>query len=428
MNILSVSQVASRLREMLESDFLLGDLWISGEVSDPKAYSSGHTYFTLKDETAQLRGVFFRPANFRQREMLEHLKRGNQVVVHGRVSFYETRGDLQLIADFVHTQGIGLQHAELERLRARLEEEGLFDPARKRPLPTFPTRIGIVTSPAGAVFHDVCNVLKRRWPLVEVVLAPTAVQGPEAAVGVVSGLHTLSARGDIDVIIVARGGGSAEEMWAFNEESVARAVFGSIVPVVSAVGHETDVTICDYAADVRAPTPSAAAEIVVPDRRQVSHRIGAALGTALFGLRNAVGRDRTAVESALRRARRGLPDVATQRQRLDELDRRAARTASASLEQRRERLQACLRQLAALDPQATLNRGYAVVHKDGEVVSRIAQVSRADGLVIKVSDGGFPARVEAPGTRRRRRAAAEASSRNGKRPEAERGVQRALFP
>jgi exodeoxyribonuclease VII large subunit len=426
MNILTVSQVAARLREMMEADYLLADIWVSGEVSESHTQQrSGHTYFVLKDEGAQLRGVFFRPAGFRQRQMLEHLERGAQVVVHGRITVYEARGDLQIIADFVHPQGVGLRHAELERLRQRLEEEGLFEPSRKRPLPMFPKRVGVVTSPAGAVFHDICNVIERRWPLAEVVLAETPVQGPEAAAGIVSAIRALNDRGDIDVIVVARGGGSVEEMWAFNEESVARAVFGSLVPIVSGVGHETDVTICDHAADVRAPTPSAAAELVVPDRRQVSHRLSVATGTALFALRSVISRDRTAVESSLRRAERGLPDIGRWRQRLDELDWRGLQATTRTFEQASERLKACQRHLAALDPQATLNRGYAVVHKDGRVVSRIADVVTNDALVIKVADGGFPARVEAPGTRRRRAAGAGAQDGNKA---AERGLQQTLFP
>ena len=273
MRILTVSQAVSYLRELLESDLVLGDVWISGEVSGPRTQPSGHTYFVLKDASTQLRSVLFRAAQLRQRRLVDYLTQGSQVIVHGRLTVYEARGELQIVVDFVQPAGVGLHHAQYERLRLQLEEEGLFDAARKRPLPLFPRRIGVVTSPAGAVFHDICNILRRRWPLAEVVLAPTPVQGQEAPIGVVTAIESLNLLGDVDVIIVARGGGSVEELWAFNEEPVARAVFGSLVPIVSAVGHETDYTICDYVADLRAPTPSAAAELVAPDWLQVAAQI-----------------------------------------------------------------------------------------------------------------------------------------------------------
>ena len=218
MQVLSVSQALSYLRELLETDYLLADVWISGEVSGPRTQPSGHTYFTLKDASSQMRGVLFRSALVRQRRMAEHLEHGAQVIVHGRITIYEARGELQIVVDFVQPEGVGLRQAQFERLRTQLEEEGLFAADRKRPLPQFPRRIGVVTSPAGAVFHDICNVLTRRWPMAEVVLAPTPVQGPEAPYGVVGGIETLNAEGDIDVIIVARGGGSIEELWTFNEE------------------------------------------------------------------------------------------------------------------------------------------------------------------------------------------------------------------
>ncbi len=402
MRVLTVSQAISYLRELLETDIVLGDVWISGEVSGPRTQPSGHTYFTLKDAGAQLRGVMFRSALLRQRRMADYLAQGSQVIAHGRLTVYEARGELQVVVDFVQPEGVGLGHAQFERLRQQLEEEGLFDPARKRPLPAFPKRIGVVTSPAGAVFHDICNVLRRRWPLSEVVLAPTPVQGPDAPYGVVAGIEALNLQGDIDVIIVARGGGSLEELSAFNEESVARAVFGSIVPVVSAVGHETDVTICDYVADLRAPTPSAAAELVAPDAERLRSQLQAASAFALGSVQQRVDRERRAVESLVARAQRSAADVNRQRQRIDDLMQRIQRAMQSSERQRIDSLRRCLAQLDALNPQATLDRGYAVVHKGGHVVSSIAAVGAGDGLVIKVADGGFPARVAAPGQRRTR--------------------------
>jgi exodeoxyribonuclease VII large subunit len=326
----------------------------------------------------------------------------------------------------VQPEGVGLRHAQFELLRQQLQEEGLFDESRKRPLPAFPRRIGVVTSPAGAVFHDICNVLRRRWPLSEVVLSPTPVQGADAVFGVVGAIEQLNAEPDIDVIIVARGGGSVEELWTFNEEPVARAVFGSLIPVVSAVGHETDFTICDYVADLRAPTPSAAAELAVPDRFRVASQLQGAIVFSVGNMQQRLDRERSGVESLLARASRAATDVDRQRQRLDDLERRLLRGTQSSQRERRDALARCQAQLVALDPQATLNRGYAVVHKGGGVVSSISDVSSGDSLVIKVADGGFPARVDAPGSRRKRGSGSRAARSNGAKPA--QGVQPVLFP
>ena len=422
MRVLTVSQLLSYLRELLESDLVLADVWVSGEVSGARTQPSGHTYFTLKDANAQLRSVLFRPTQARQRRMIDYLTQGAQVIVHGRLGVYEARGELQIVIDFVQPEGVGLRHAQFERLRQQLEEEGLFDPSRKRPLPRFPRRVGVVSSPAGAVFHDICNVLQRRWPLAEVVLAPTPVQGPDAVPGITGALETLNRAGDIDVIVVARGGGSVEELWAFNEEPVARAVFGSLVPVVSAVGHETDFTICDYVADMRAPTPSAAAELVAPDVFQVHSQVRGRLAAGLGIVRSLLQREREGARSLLTRAERRVADLAGLRQRIDGLERRALGAADRFRRDRVAGLARCSAQLDALNPQATLDRGYAVVHKSGRVVSSIASISSGDALVVKVADGGFAARAAGPGRRR---------ARNRSRPptrEPEPSVQPVLFP
>jgi exodeoxyribonuclease VII large subunit len=426
MQVLTVTQAMTYLRELIETDLLLGDVWISGEVSGPRTQPSGHTYFTLKDAGAQIRGVLFRSSLQRYPRMIDHLTQGTQIIAHGRLGVYEARGELQVVVDFVQPEGVGLRHAQFERLRQQLEEEGLFDPSRKRPLPVFPKRIGVVTSQAGAVFHDICNVLTRRWPLAEVVLAPTPVQGPEAQFGIVGGIETLNAMGDIDVIIVARGGGSIEELWAFNEEPVVRAVFGSVIPVVSAVGHETDTTLCDFAADRRAPTPSAAAEIVAPDVFEIRSRLRSVANYAVAGMQQRVDRERSGVEGLLARSRRGATDVNRTRQQIDDLLQRTFRAFAAQERERRDHLRRNQAQLQALDPQATLDRGYAVVHKGGTVVSSIGAVGQGDALVVKVADGGFPARVDAPGQRRSRSKAA-APKRNGASGTNE-GVQPVLFP
>jgi exodeoxyribonuclease VII large subunit len=403
MEVYSVSEVTTYLRELLETNPHLADLWISGEVSNLTRSPAGHVYFTLKDENAQLRCVFFRRPN-----MGAPLDQGMQVVAHGRVSLYEVRGDLQFYVDFVQPEGVGVLHAQFERLKAQLEEEGLFDEARKRPLPRFPRRIGVVTSPVGAVFHDICNILGRRWPLAEVVLAPTAVQGAEAASGVVSALAALNDEGAIDVIIVARGGGSLEELWAFNEEPVARAIYASRVPVVSAIGHETDYTIADFVADLRAPTPSAAAELVAPDRLEVTVRLSVLAASLLTSCRSEVEGRRAGVSQAVTRMERLIPDLARERQRVDDLWRQANASLEALLRRWRERLWGFAGQLRSLDPNATLARGYALVQRDGHVVSSVAEVAGGERLSVRVKDGGFPVRVEKaagirPSTRRTRK-------------------------
>lgn len=407
MQVYSVSEVATYLKELLETNPHLADLWISGEVSNLNRSPAGHVYFTLKDETSQLRCVFFRRPN-----MGMPLQQGMQIVAHGRVSLYEVRGDLQFYVDFVQPEGVGVLHAQFERLKAQLEEEGLFDEARKRPLPRFPRRIGVVTSPVGAVFHDISNILGRRWPLAEVVLAPTAVQGPEAAPGVVSALAALNDEGAIDVTIVARGGGSLEELWAFNEEPVARAIYGSRVPVVSAIGHETDYTIADFVADLRAPTPSAAAELVAPDRLEVTVRLSVLAASLLASCQGEVERRRAGVSQAVACLERPLPDMGRERQRIDDLWRQASTSLEAFLRQRQERLSGFAGELRSLDPKGTLARGYALIQRDGHIVSSVGEVTGGERLSVRVKDGGFPVRVEkAAGARPSSRQASKGEKR-----------------
>ncbi|OGO50586.1 MAG: exodeoxyribonuclease VII large subunit [Chloroflexi bacterium RBG_16_68_14] len=402
MQVYSVRQVATHLRELVESDLFLSDLWIAGEVSNLRRYPSGHLYFSLKEADAALSCVLFKSANTGFQ-----FEDGNAVVAHGHISFYEVRGDLQFIVDFVQPEGVGALQAEFERLKARLQEEGLFDEARKRPLPRFPGRIGVATSPAGAVFHDICHVLERRWPLAEVVLAPTAVQGPEAVPGLVAALDALNREPGIDVIIVARGGGSLEDLWAFNAEAVARAVFGSRVPVVSGVGHETDTTICDYVADVRAPTPSAAAELVAPDRTEVSVRLSVAAGTLRSHIQSLADEGRGHVALAVGRVERAAPEVNRERQRTDELTRTAQAAVEGLLRGFQKGLHGFQLALRSLDPYATLQRGYALVQRNGHVVESVADTTVGERLDVRVRDGDFPVRVDSerpvPDRARRRR-------------------------
>jgi exodeoxyribonuclease VII large subunit len=386
----SVSALARYIKGILENTLALTNLWVEGEISNLTRSTRGHVYFTLKDASAQINCVMFQRV-YRGAP----LENGAQVLAHGNVSFYEQRGNIQLIVDFVQPAGVGARQAEFERLKEKLAAEGLFDEARKRPLPAFPMRIGVVTSPTGAVFHDICNVLSRRWPLAGVVLAPTPVQGAEAAVGITEAVRQLNETPAIDLIILARGGGSIEELWPFNEEIVARAVYASAVPVVSAVGHETDFTIADFVADARAPTPSAAAETVVPDWREISRRVEGMLLAGSLATKERINQSLVALERAGRRLASGLPDTTRHHERIASLLRHASGALTRGLEQRAERANSFTSRLRALDPAATLARGYAVVQiRDGkQAVTSVKQVKGRERLDIHVKDGRFPAEV-----------------------------------
>ena len=393
MQVFTVSQVTQYLKQYLEQDPMLADLWISGEVSNLRVSPSGHSYFTLKETQSQLRSVMFkggRGSNL--------LAEGSLVTAHGRISLYETRGDVQLLADIVMPEGTGPLYLELERLKMRLEEEGLFEPSRKRPLPQFPKVIGLVTSPSGAVLHDICNVIGRRYPLSEILLAPTQVQGDDAAPGIVSAIQSLNEHGQADVIILARGGGSLEELWPFNEEVVARAIYSSRIPVVSAVGHETDYTVSDLVADVRAPTPSAAAELVVPDVVSLRQEIHAHGESIIRAMSHHLSTRRYGVDSLAGRLKSHATDIATLRRRVDDLAQASSKAMSHYLSLWHSHIQGLEMRLEALNPEATLSRGYSIVqkHGDGAVVSSKGQVNAGEELRVTLSDGQIPATVGGP--------------------------------
>ncbi len=415
MHIFAVSEITRYLKDLLDSQETLRDLWVVGEVSNLARAPSGHVYFTVKDGTSQLACVLWRS----QAQRLAALpQEGMRVILHGYITVYEARGVYQFYADLVQPEGIGLLHMQFEELKARLEAEGLFDSAHKRPLPAHPQRIGVVTSPVGAVIHDILNILRRRYPIAQVVLAPSAVQGPEAPAQIVAALHALQQFANVDVIIVARGGGSLEELWAFNDEAVARAIYGCRVPVVSGVGHEVDVTIADYVADVRAPTPSAAAELVAPDQQDLRREIAswmAHLGQLAQGYLTQA-RNRLAAEERALRSLSPQAMIAQQRQRLDDLWRRAYSVLLHDLGMRRERLRSARLHMQALSPLAVLERGFAIVRRwaDGAVVSRVGQVTHGDALQVRVSDGSFAAVVEDHRQRPRRRSKQRAD--NGQLP------------
>ncbi len=388
MPLYTVSQVARYLKDSLEKDPFLADLWIMGEISNLSTSPAGHTFLTLKDAQSQLRCVMFSGG-----EGAELLVNGNAVCAHGRISFYEARGSVDLIADLVMPEGTGPLALEFERLKMRLEAEGLFQESRKRPLPTFPNVIGVVTSPTGAVLHDIERVLARRYPLVELVLAPTQVQGEQAAAGIVAAIKALNDDKRSDVIILARGGGSLEELWPFNEEVVARAIYASAIPVVSAVGHERDYTIADYVADLRAPTPSAAAELVVPDYASLAMQVRDFQHRAALALSYQLAQWRSGLTTLARRAQNLAPDIVSMRRHVDDLTRTAATTLNNTLSIYRERAKGLELRLHSLNPSATLHRGYSIVEKvpQGEVVSRVSQAAVGDSLKVTVGDGAFPA-------------------------------------
>ena len=410
--VLTVSQVAVHLRELLESNPFLTDLWIVGEVSNLRASSSGHSYFTLKDSSASLNCVLFRGQGG-----AGILENGKSVRAHGRMSFYEPRGSTDFMVDRVLPEGEGELAMELERLKARLAQEGLFEESRKRPLPQFPEVVGVVTSPTGAAWQDIQNVVHRRYPLARLLLSPTQVQGLDAAPLIAAALDRLDADGSSDVIIVARGGGSLEDLWPFNEEIVARAIFRSRIPVVSGVGHETDFTIADYVADRRAPTPSAAAELVVPDGAILRQTIEAWTERALRGALRAVDASRGEVANLSRRLDAGLPDLNYLRRQVDDLADVVGNNLAGRLRMARLEVDGLESRLRTLDPAATLRRGFSMVQRadTGQVVSAVGQVSDGHSLTITVADGAFPA-VVGDGTGRHLQPAISSAESTAKSP------------
>ncbi|MSQ32337.1 MAG: exodeoxyribonuclease VII large subunit [Dehalococcoidia bacterium] len=390
MPIYTVSQITGYVKNVLESDSLLTDLWIRGEVSNYTKASSGHMYFTMKDDLGQLRCVMFRTGTGGQ-----HLAAGKQVVIHGRFSVYEQRGDIQLIADLAQPDGIGKRFLELELLRAQLEKEGLFNAARKRPLPQFPSKIAVVTSPSGAVFHDIRQVISRRYPLVQLLLAPAQVQGDGAVESVVSAFETLNTLQDIDLVILARGGGSDDELWTFNDQRVVKAIFSSRAPVISAVGHETNTTLADYVADVRAPTPSAAAELAVPDRLQLALSINEMVSSMNGCIQRTLVSGREDLQGTKRRLAQTLPDIDAYSQQVDDLTHIVVAAWGTMLGLQKERLGGYASRLATLDPKATLRRGYAVVTRSpaGGVIYSKGQVAEGDTFKVALADGSFEGKV-----------------------------------
>ena len=399
LNVLRVGQLAASIRELLDDTASLYDCWVAGEVSNVSQTATGHYFFTLKDKDAQLKCVLFRQQAIWQSVLPTN---GAAVIAHGRVSLYESTGNLQLYVDMLQEEGQGALYLAYEQLKAALEAQGLFAQERKRPLPLLPRRIGVVTSPQAAALQDILTVLERRYPLAEVVLAPAQVQGEgaarqvAAAIGALNALHGGEA---VDVILVARGGGSIEELWAFNEQIVAWAIFASRVPVVTGVGHETDYTIADYVADVRAPTPSVAAEMVAPDIADMSEAVEAYTRLLVADMRGRLAIAWDELESERQQLVRLSPvwQVANDRQRVAAMAETMRRGIEHTLVLERERVHGSRERLDALSPLQILKRGYAIVRDldEGTVVASVAAAQAGHRLQIRVGDGAFGATVSA---------------------------------
>ena len=393
--VLSVTQLSRYLKELLETDDILRDIWVQGEISGCKTYSSGHCYFTLKDAESQLQCVFFK--NARLRSSAPDLRDGMGIAAYGRISFYERDGKLQLYVEGVELIGEGALFLRFEQLKARLAAEGLFDENRKRSLPSQPAVVGIVTSPQAAALRDMLRVLRSRYPLAEVILAPTLVQGSEAPASIAAAIDLLNEQGEAEVIIVGRGGGSIEELWAFNEEVVARAIARSRIPVISGVGHETDFTIADFVADHRASTPTAAAAAAVPDIADWQIDLQnkqEELTELMVDLLSDLGKKLERTQRDLQRAN-PLSLLDRRRQQLDDTTVLLQTRLQHILSLRGERLSGMALRLHALSPLITIARGYAVVRRDSDsaVITSVQQTRPGDALTIQVTDGSIPVEV-----------------------------------
>ena len=393
--VLTVSELTRQIRGTLETRF--GAVWVQGEISNYKLHPSGHQYFTLKDQRAQIACVIFRNtiAPFRQA-----LVDGTQVQVYGNVSVFEARGQYQLSVQILQPRGLGLLQAKFDALKRRLDAEGLFDPARKRALPRFPRRIGIVTSPSGAAIRDLLNVLRRRAPWLQILINPVRVQGSGAAAEIAVAVRELATANEnwlpVDLIVVARGGGSIEDLWEFNEEIVARAVVDVSVPVVSAIGHEIDFTICDFVADLRAPTPSAAAELIVPDIVDLRRRIAELAASFHKCLRNFVEHQKTRLRFLSERTlvRNLVARMREAQQRIDVVRESLARLTKQEIDNARQRFRRAEGILRVLGPDATLERGYSITRDtEGNVIRAVRDVRSRMKIRTRVTDGEFGSEV-----------------------------------
>ncbi len=389
----TVSQLNEYIKMLLDSQPALRRIYVRGEISNFKEYSSGHMYFTLKDESSLIRAVMFRGYASRLKFRPEN---GMKVIICGNVSVYPRDGQYQLYAEEIEPDGVGALYIAYEQLKAKLEAEGLFDHSRKRPLPKLPKRIGIITSPSGAAVRDMINVTKRRCPLTELVIYPSAVQGSEAPPQLIAGIRYFSQSKNVDLVIIGRGGGSLEDLWAFNNETLAREIAASSVPVISAVGHETDFTICDFVSDCRAPTPSAAAEIAVPDLSEMRAALSSMAERYAALLLNRISNSRRQLEYLSGSRCFSDPEslLTDRRITLDRLTDKLGSGLSSKLASKRADLRESSAKLGSLSPLAVLSRGYgAVTDANGKIIKTAEELSLGQKVNIRFSDGQATAEI-----------------------------------
>lgn len=385
--VFSVSQLNTYVKSIIDSDLLLRNVFVTGEISNfTNHYRTGHYYLTLKDENAAVKAVMFRASNMRLRFIPEN---GMRVIVRGRVSLFERDGQYQLYIDDMQPDGIGALNLAFEQLKQRLSAEGLFNDEYKKPIPARCGRIGVVTSATGAVIQDIKNVVSRRYPLAHIILAPVEVQGPNAAPQIVKAIRDFNAENNVDVLIVGRGGGSVEDLWAFNEEIVARAVFNSKIPVISAVGHETDFTICDFVADLRAPTPSAAAELAVPDIRDDKRFLDSVINVISDNLIQRIDDQRVRLNffSEKLKFRSPVCIIDEMFNTVDSLYSGISDIISNRLYDEEKKLAAACAKLDALSPLKVMSRGYSIAVKDNVIIKNADELNKGDKITVRFSEG-----------------------------------------
>lgn len=391
---ITVTELNEYIKAKIDGDKFLSHVTVKGEISNfTNHYKTGHFYFTVKDEGSLIKAVMFRSAASKINFVPEN---GMKIVAKGRVSSFVRDGQYQLYCEAMEPDGIGALYFAFEQLKKKLSAEGLFDEARKKPLPKIPTRIGVITSPTGAAIRDIINILGRRFPYAKVILYPALVQGAEAAPSLIDGMNYFNTQNNVDVIIIGRGGGSIEDLWAFNDEALARTVAASKIPTVSAVGHETDFTICDFVADRRAPTPSAAAELAVPETHELMHKIDNIIGRMSLLLTRRIESGKQILDFYKTQGVFAYPErmLEDRKMQLLMLGQRLETTIGTTLTANRSLLAQRTAKLEALSPLGILSRGYSVASAaDGKVISSVNDVGKGDALKLRLSDGTIDATV-----------------------------------
>lgn len=392
--IFSISQVNEYIKMLMDSNSVLGDIWVKGEISNFKPYSTGHLYFSLKDNESTIKAVMFRSSAVKLSFIPEN---GMKVIVHGRVSSYPQRGEYQIYVNTMDPDGKGALFVAFEQLKKKLEAEGLFDPSKKKQLPQFPRRVGVITSASGAAIHDILNISGRRYPLADIVIYPAYVQGELAPESLCSGIRYFNERSKVDAIIIGRGGGSAEDLWAFNDEKLARLIASSKVPVISAVGHETDFSICDFVSDVRAPTPSGAAELLFPDKNKIISRIEHMQSYSASIMTRKVVKAKNEKEAIVNRLKLCSPTlkISEGKSRLEKATIKLDNIVEHKITTNKRNFILLSTRLETSGPLATLRRGYAAVeNSNGSIVTTVKDLSPGDKVQIIFKDGKAKAKIE----------------------------------